>query len=306
MTSLKRLFLTLALTSMWSPSFLFIKLAISDLPPMTVVAARVTLSALIFAGILFYLRRALPTDFTFWKHSMVMAIFSSALPFCLFCYAEGSIESALAAILNGTSPMYTALLAHLFVASDQMNARKALGITVSFCGLLLLVAPDINNGLLSGTSIGIATAIAGTFCYSISHVYGKLFITGQRPFIAPAAQLISSAMIMLPLALWYDAPWNLSIPSFEAIGGVMGLTIWGTVIAFVVYYKMLEECGPTAISMVACFFPAGGMLLGYLFLDETLPAQGLMASGLILLGMMIVNNVIPLPFFKTAEAKQTA
>lgn len=306
MSPYKKLLLTIALTAMWSPSFLFIKLAVEELPPFTIVASRVSLGALGFILVLLYLRRSLPTSSKFWMHSIMMALFSSVFPFCLFCFAEQSIDSALAGILNGSSPMFTALLAQAFVATDRMSAKKAVGISFSMLGLICLFAPNILNGL-SGTSVGMIAATTAAFCYALSHVYAKLFITGQKPFIAPAAQLIASSLMLIPVALYYDAPWTLPAPSIYALGGIVGMALFGTFIAFIIYYYLIEHCGPTAVSMIACFFPAGAMLLGFVFLGERMTLGSLAASGLILLGLMTVNDVIRIPFLpREEEATRTA
>lgn len=297
MHPVKRFLLMLALTAMWSPSFLFIKLAVQELPPMTVVSLRVTLAALIISSILLIKRNSLPSDFSFWLRTIGMALFSSVIPFCLFCYAEKSIDSALAAILNGTTPMFTAVLAQLFVVTDRMNFQKVVGILLSSIGVLLLFAPQLALGV-SGTTLGMSAALLAAFSYSVSHVYGKLFTTGQKPYVAPAAQFIVSAALLWPFTLWHEQPWTLPMPSLSAMVGVVGLALFGTVIAFIIYYKLLDHCGPTAISMVACFFPVGGMLLGFLFLGESFTLEGLFAAGIILLGMLTVNNVISLNFLK--------
>lgn len=299
MTPIKRFLLILTLTMMWSPSFLFIKLALQDLPPLTIVSLRVTLAALILGVVLLVLRRGFPKDLKFWMRTTIMALLSSALPFSLFCYAEQSIDSALAAILNGTTPMFTAVLAQLFITSDKMNAQKAIGIALSGAGVLLLFAPKLIEGM-SGTSLGMMAAILAAFCYSLSHVYGKLFTVGQKPFVAPAAQFMVNAVMMWPFAFWYEDVLNLPLPSLSAVGGICGLAVFGTVLAYIIYYKLLDHSGPTAISMVACFFPVAGMLLGFLFLGESFTLGGLAAAGLILLGMLTVNGVINLNF-KTAK-----
>lgn len=278
---------------MWSPSFLFIKLAIAELPPFTIVTLRVLISTLILGGLLALKRQPLPKSPIFWFHASVMALFASVAPFALFCYAEQTIESALAAILNGCSPMFTAFLAHLFIPSDRLQPQKVVGIALGAGGLASLFAPNIANGL-SGSTLGILAGSAAAFCYAVSHIYAKKYITGQPPFVSPASQLLCSSLMLLPLMFLYDDPLNLSPPSVTAWIGIAGLSIFGTVIAFIIYYKLLEHCGPTAISMVACFFPVGGLLMGFLFLGETLSWGSLGASFLILFGLMIVNNVIPL------------
>lgn len=300
MSPIKRFLLIVALTCMWSPSFLFIKLAIQDFPPLTVVSLRVTLAALILGVVLLWHRRALPSDLNFWFRTTLMTIFSSALPFTLFCYAEQYIDSALAAILNGTTPMFTAVLAQIFVASDRMTPQKAVGIGLSGAGVMLLFAPKLMGGV-SATSLGMIAATVAAFSYSVSHVYGKLFTLGQKPFVAPAAQFIVNALMIWPFALWHEDVMNLPMPSWSAIGGVCGLALFGTVFAYIIYYKLLDHCGPTAISMVACFFPVVGMMLGFLFLGETFTFSGLIAAGMILLGMLTVNDVISLQFLKGKE-----
>lgn len=301
MSPFKQFFMILALTAMWSPSFLFIKLAIQDLPPLTVVSLRVTIAAIILGGVLLWNRRGLPTDLNFWMRTSFMAFVSSALPFFLFCYAEQSIDSALAAILNGTTPMFTALMAHFFVSSDRMHTQKTIGITLSAIGVILLFAPKLMEGV-SGTTLGMLAALMAAFSYSISHIYGKLYTGGQKPFVAPTAQFIASAVMLWPITLWHDQVWNLPVPSLTAMSGVFGLALFGTVFAFIIYYKLMEHCGPTAISMAACFFPVIGMGLGFLFLGETFSTESLLAAVMILLGMMIVNNVIDLKFLKPAKA----
>ena len=291
MGSLKRFLFILALTCMWSPSFLFIKLAVQDLPPLTTVSLRVSLAACVFLCILKWKAVALPKDLGFWSRISVMALFSSVVPFCLFCYAEQTIESALAAILNGATPMFTAVLAQIFVASDRMNFQKILGVMLSCLGLFLLFAPTLWEGV-DATTLGMSAGLIAALCYAISHVYGKLYVVGYKPFVAPTAQMAVSSLMLWPLAIYYDQVWTLPAPSASAIGGVCGLALFGTVFAFIIYYYLLERCGPTAISTVACFLPVVGMFLGFLFLGETFTSTGLISAMIILTGMLLVNEVV--------------
>ena len=302
MGSARRFLLILALTAMWSPSFLFIKLAIQDIPPLTTVTLRVTLAAIILLAILTWKRTSLPKMGTFWFHSTIMAFFSSVFPFYMFCFAEQTIPSALAAILNGTSPMFTAFLAHCFIPSDRLHLKKAIGISFGAVGLILLFLPNLMELFEDNAApdtIGMIAAAVAAFSYAISHIYAKKYLTKQAPFVAPTAQIMLSSLMLIPFALWIDVPLSLPWPSLSAIMGVCGLAIFGTVTAFIIYYKLLDHCGPTAISMVACFFPAVGMLLGFLFLGESLSIENIAAASLILIGVMIVNEVITLPFLKT-------
>jgi drug/metabolite transporter (DMT)-like permease len=284
----------LALTCMWSPSFLFIKLAIQDLPPITIVTLRVGMAAFLLICILLYKRQSLPKEGWFWFHSLMMAIVSSAVPMGLFCYAEQSIDSALAALLNGGSPIFTALLSHTLLTNDKLTPQKALGIGLSLLGMVIIFIPNILMGL-SGSTLGMLAGIGAAFSYGVSHVYAKKFTTKQAPFVSPTAQLIACTLLLVPFSLWFEAPLSLPMPSTSAMIGVGGMTIMGTFLAYILYFRILEHCGPTAISMVACFFPVFGMVLGFLFLDESMTLGGIMAAGLVLFGMMLVTGVVNVP-----------
>lgn len=290
MAPFKRFLFILALTAMWSPSFLFIKLALESFPPAVIVFLRVGLGSLIFLVSLWLQGGCLPRNMKFWMHSAFMAVFSSGLPFFLFCYAETSIESALAAILNGSTPMFTAILAHTFLPTDRLSSNKVIGVILSFSGILLLFSPNIARGM-DGDFIGMSAALGAAFSYAASHVYAKKYTSGQARFVAPAAQLLLSALILMPFA-WSSSEVFFVWPSLNSIIGVFGLTILGTYTAFLIYYYLMEHSGPTAISMTACFFPVVGMFLGYLFLGEALTIEGLFSAGLILVGMLTVNEVI--------------
>lgn len=291
MPPIKRFFLMLALTCMWSPSFLFIKLAVAEIPPLLVSGSRVTLAAVLLTAILYGKGSAFPRDFTFWFRTSIMAFFASVFPFYLFCYAETTIDSALAAIINGTTPMFTAVLAQIFVSSDKMTPQKIAGVLFSCCGVITLFVRQLTEGV-SGTTLGLTAATTAAVCYALSHVYGKLYTTGSKPFVAPAAQLLVSALMLGPIALYFEPITQLPMPSLTAIGGVLGLTLLGTVFAFIIYYKLLEHCGPTAISTVSCFFPVNGMLLGFFFLGETMNPEGVLGAAMVLIGMVLVSEVV--------------
>lgn len=284
----------LLLAALWSPSFLFIKLSIDEISPLTIAASRISLAALLLGVLLLLTTRPLPLSLTFWRHAAFMSIFSSALPFTLFCVAECSIESALAGLLNGCSPLFTAVLAQLFIPSDRMHLKKLCGILLSFLGLVVLFSPNLLQGV-QGSFLGMLAALSAALCYAISHVYGKKFLSTYPPFVVPTAQLTISSLILWPLAYFYETPSALLTASGTALTGVLGLGLMGTFFAFIVYYKLLKESGPTAISAVACLFPIISMLLGFFFLQESLTIYGIIASFMIFTGLFLINDFISLP-----------
>jgi drug/metabolite transporter (DMT)-like permease len=291
MHPLKRFSLLIVLVILWSQSFLFIKLALIDFSPVSIAFIRVFMASAIFMLALTFSRLTLPKDKKFWMHSSFMALFSSCIPFFLFCYAETSIDSSLAALLNGSTPMFTALLAHQFLPSDKLNVNKTVGIVFSFFGLIMLFAPNL-MGSIDVSFWGMVWVIVGSFSYAICHVYAKKYTAGHAVLVAPTAQMLLSALFLSPFAFFHMEVGQLyHIPSLQAVAGLTVLAFFGTFVSFIIYYKLIEHSGPTAISMVSCFFPVVGMFTGFFFLKETLTTTDLISSLLILVGLLLVNEV---------------
>ena len=279
----------LFLASLWGPSFLFIKVAVEDIPPLTLVVGRVGIAAAILYIILRLQGRNLPAFGPIWKHLAVMAFFQHALPFTLFNWGEQHISSALAAILNGTTPLFTIILAHMLVQDDRMNLAKVIGVLVGFGGLLLLIAPSLLIGL-QATTLGLLAVTVAAASYGVAIVYSRLNLRGQPPLVAPTAQLTVATIFMLPLSLFLERPFGLVAPSWSALGSLLALASFGTALAFVVYYYLIERVNATYVSMVTYMIPVIGLILGVLILNESIGWNAYVGCALILIGVMIVNG----------------
>ncbi len=292
MSNTKSLLLTLALVALWSPSFLCVKLALTSFGPFTITALRVVIAAIFLLGIVYFRKMKLPTSKLFWLKALLMALAATAIPFFLYCYAALTIDSALVALLNGTIPIFTALFAQFFFPQERLSTQKAAGIFLSIVGLFALFSPYL-VGEVTATFEGILAATIASISYAMGHIWGKKHLSTLEPFIAPCAQLIMSALILVPLALFFEAPFSQSAPSTSAIIGVLALSFSSTALALVVYYKLLEYTGATTISMAACFLPVSGMLIGIVFLHESLTLAAFFAALLIISGLFIVNGMLP-------------
>jgi len=278
------------LASLWGPSFLFIKVAVHDIPPLTLVVGRVGIAALLLYLLLRMQRRHLPKFGPIWKHFAVMALVQNGLPFALFNWGEQHIDSALAAILNGSTPLFTIILAHMFVADDRMTWRKGVGVLVGFGGLLLLIGPSLLEGVQASTLGLLAVALAAA-SYGVALVYSRLHLRGLPPLVAPTAQLGLAALYMLPLSLLFEQPYRLPLPSVAAVGSLLALAVLGAALAFVVYYHIIERLSASHTSMVTYMVPIFGVILGVLVLGEQLSWNAYLGCALILSGVMIVNGV---------------
>jgi len=280
----------LFLASLWGPSFVFIKVAVAEIPPITLATGRVGLAAATLILILRWQGRGLLPLGRVWKHFAVAGFFGNALPFVLFCWGEQYIDSALAAILNGTTPLFTILLAHVFIEDDRITPAKLVGVMLGFGGLSLLILPSLFNGVQATTwgLLAVATAAAS---YGISMVYSRLHLVGLPKLVAPASQLTMATVYLLPLSLLLEHSYRLPLPSLAAAGSVATLALAGTALAFVLYYRIMEKTSATYLSMVTYLVPVFGVALGVAVLGEQMQWNAYAGCALILVGVMIVNDV---------------
>ncbi len=286
----KNLGLLMLLAAMWGPSFLFIKVAVGDIPPLTLVLGRVAIGALFLSAVLVLQRRQLPRERRVWRILAFTALMQNALPWVLLSWGEQYIDSALASILNGTTPLFTIVLAHFLVEGDRLTASKVLGVALGFAGLFLLILPSLAGGVRASTWGIIAITVASA-AYGVAIVYGRKHLRGLPPLVAPTTQLLLATAYMLPIALLVDQPWNLPAPSPAALASLLALGILGTGLAFIVYFRLLETADPTYLSMVTYVIPIFGVILGVLVLNERLTWHTLAGFALILLGVMVVNGL---------------
>jgi drug/metabolite transporter (DMT)-like permease len=284
----------LFLAALWGPSFIFIKVAVGEIPPLTLAAGRVGLAALLLYLILRLQGRAFPGFGSIWKHFAVMGFFSNALPFALFSWGEQYIDSALAAILNGMTPLFTILLAHFLIEDDRLTLPKFLGVLLGFGGLMLLIGPSLLGGIEATTWGLLAVAVAAA-SYGLAIVYSRKNLRGLPPLVGPAAQLTMATIYLLPLSLLIEQPFRLALPSWQALGSLFILATVGTALAFVLYYRIMEKTSATYLSMVTYMVPVFGVILGVLVLEEKLYWNAYLGCALILLGVMIVNGIFKLP-----------
>jgi drug/metabolite transporter (DMT)-like permease len=288
---LKNFLWLLFLAALWGPSFLFIKVAVTEIPPLTLVVGRVGLAGIALFLILRAQGRNLMPWGQIWAHLAVVAVVQNALPFVLFSWGEQYIDSGLAAILNGTTPLFTLMLAHFFTTDDRLTPTKAVGTVIGFGGLLILIGPSLLAGV-QATAWGLLAVTIASASYGVAIVYSRRHLRGLPSLVGPTTQLLLAALFMMPLALLFERPFELPIPAWPALGSLFALSIFGTATAFVIYYYLIERVSATYVSMVTYLVPIFGVILGILILDEQLGWNAYLGCALILLGVMIVNGLL--------------
>ena len=286
---LKNFLLLLFLASLWGPSFLFIKIAVVEIPPITLAAWRIFVAAIVINIYLYARGGAFIKDIQFWKHVTIAGFFAHALPFVLINWGEQFIDSALASILNGLTPIFTIVMANFVIQDDRMDLGKVIGAIFGFIGLVILVLPSLVSGFQANTMGIFAVGIAAA-SYGVALVYARLNLKGTKPVYAPASQLLVTSIYLLPFSLAVDGPVKVMDLSWAALGSVIVLAILGTALAFVIYYKLLDSSSASYLSLVTYLIPLYGVVLGVTLLDETLTMSTILGAVLILLGIGVVNS----------------
>ncbi|ELR68885.1 Permease of the drug/metabolite transporter (DMT) superfamily [Fulvivirga imtechensis AK7] len=294
---IKNLLLLLLLASLWGPSFLFIKIAVGEISPVTVAALRIVIAAATLYLFIFISGSKQKKNLAFWKHVAITGFFAQSLPFILISWGEMYIDSGLASILNGLTPLFTVILANFMISDEKMNIQKITGTVLGFIGLIVLVSPGFNSEVKASVW-GIAAITLAAASYGMGMVYTRLHLKGTTPMHAPAAQVLVAAIYMIPLSLLIDGPAQLTTASFNAWGSVLILGIFGTAMAYVVYFRIIENTSASFLSTVTYLIPVFGVVLGVIFLDETISLETLIGAVCILSGLMVANNVLKIGIFR--------
>ena len=306
---LKTLFWLVLMSLLWGPSFLFIKVAGQDIPPLTLAAARVCLAAGLLYLVLRLQGRHLPGWGPLWKRFTVAGLLLNAWPYALIFWSEQHIDSGLAAVLIGFHPLFTILLAHVFTAEDRLTPAKGMGAVVGFGGLVALVTPTLQDGL-QATTWGVLATLVAALCYAGGTLYTRQKLRGLPPLVAPTAQLVTAALFLLPLALWFESPAGLSRPAGASLAALLALVVVSTVLTFIIYYQAMERLSATSLSLVAYLIPVVGLGLGVLFLGERPGWPAYLGCALVIAGMMVGNGLlqprVPGPSRHPVSTKQFA
>ncbi len=282
------LLLLLILGMLWGTSYLFIKVTVSEVPVLTLVTGRLVVSALILWILLRATGRSIPRGRSIWGAYAVMGFFSGTLPYALISWGEQYIASSLAALLQATMPIFTVILAHFLAENERLTWSRALGVLIGFSGVGLLMLPNLLGGLQSNW-LGQMAVVLSSVSYAGATIFARGRLRTQPPLTSTMGQLTMGALFTLPLTLIVDRPAELS-PSLPAVASWLGLSILGTVVAYVIYYTLIERTSATFVSTVTYIIPVTAFLLGALILNESLNATLLGGSALVLLGVFLVRS----------------
>jgi drug/metabolite transporter (DMT)-like permease len=271
----------LALSMIWGASFMFIKVAVRELEPATLIWVRVALGALTLVPVALVAlgpRATIDGLRRWWKPLLVMGLLNSALPFWLLAWAEEDIDSGLAAILQAAAPLFTALLAIRLDRRQRVTGTRLAGLLLGLVGVAVLVgAPG------GGSSPVRALAVVGcAFFYAVAALYGGRALGGVPPLLVATGSMLAATLITMPLGL-AQAPGEL--PGWKTVGSMLALGIGGTAIAYVLYFGLIAGAGASRAILVTYLVPPLAVGYGVLLLGEPLRASALIGLALILGGV---------------------
>jgi drug/metabolite transporter (DMT)-like permease len=282
------IFLTLGF--MWGSSYLFIKIGVEEggLPPLTLIALRLGIGFAILAAVVALAREPLPREPRMYGHLVVMAVINIVLPFWLITWAEQSVESSLASILNGTVPLFVIVIAALFLRDEPITVNRVVGLLVGFVGVVILTSRGLGSVGQSNLTGEIAL-IGSAISYAAGNVYARRNVQGLRPMIPAVFQVGFALVITTALAFAFERPLELRL-NREAIVAVVWLGVLGSAFAYLAYFRLLKRWGATRTSMVAYLLPVFGIVLGFLVLSEPVDGRLLVGTALVIGGVALVNS----------------
>ena len=282
---LKDLMTLLALGALWGASFLFIRVAVPSLGPLLLMELRLGLAAATLALCAVAVGR-LPKARGRWKQFLFLGTVNAAIPFTFIAAAEIYLTASLAAILNSTTVMFTAVVAAVWLG-DALTARKVVGILLGIAGVAALVGWDpveLNGAVL----LSVAAMLGASLSYAVGAVYVKRTFKGVPPLAMAIGQLTGGAVVLLPLAavsLPGEAP-----PAAAGIS-VLGLALLSTAVAYLLYFRLIENVGPTSTVTVTLLVPVFGLLFGVLLLDEPFSLGTIAGLAIVLFSVSLVTGL---------------
>jgi drug/metabolite transporter (DMT)-like permease len=280
-------FVLLVLAGLWGTSFMFVKIAVRDITPVTLVAARFVIAASVLSVAVHARGLRLPTSRRVWSHYLLMGLIGNSIPFTLIAWGQIRIDVGLAGILMGVMPLMTLLLAHFFVPGERMTPRMACGFAVGFIGLVALFGPEalLELGGEASDLLSQVAIASAAICYAISTIIARRLATLDPLVSATTVMWITSA-IMVPAALWVDRPWDLAL-SAESIASAVWLGLFATALATILYFRIIQRAGPTFLSLINYMIPVVALAAGAIILNEDLVWTVLIGMALILTGLAI-------------------
>ena len=277
----------LALGFMWGSSYLFIKIAVNDFGTFTLVALRLLVGAALLWTVLRLRGKPLPREPRVYRHLFVMGLINITAPFFLITWAEQSVESAHAAVLTSLVPLFTVILAPIFIHDEPLRLNAVSGLLVGLVGVVVLTGKDLTGS--EPNIIGDLALILSSAFYGAGAVYARRNVRGLDPLIPAVFQVSFAALVTSVISLAFEHPWT-ARPDLSGVFAIAWLGILGSGFAYLAVFRLLSRWGATRTTLVAYVIPVVGIALGFGVLGEAIDARRVIGTALIIAGIALVNS----------------
>lgn len=281
-------FMLLFLAFLWGGSFVFGKIAVAEITPLTLVLLRVSLAALTLHLVCAITGTKLPGTLEAWRNYAVMGLLNNVIAFSLIFWGQQEIGASLSSILNGATPFFTVLIAGLVLVDERFTSAKIAGLIIGFAGVVLVIGPRHILGL--GENLLSELAVVGAaVSYGFASVWGRRF-SGEPPLATATGQLTMSTAMMIPIAFLIERPLSTGLPSAPVIGAVVALAVICTAFAYLLFFRILKVAGATNVSLVTMLVPVFATLIAVPVLGEQLDALKLIGLAVIGIGLAVLDG----------------
>jgi drug/metabolite transporter (DMT)-like permease len=291
----------LLLAAVWGASYLFIKVAVDAIAPAPMMAARTLLAAAVLVAYVvwrFGARRAREELRSAWRHCLVLGLLNAAIPFWLIAWGEQHIDSGLAAVVQASVPIFNALLVLRFLPHERLSRARAAGLGIGIVGVAVVTGIHPDGGWLAVA--GALAVVVSSIAYASAGVYGQKAVSGTPGPVLAAGSMLAGGLVLTPVAL-FQLPDT--VPSWEATGSVLALSLAGTALAQLILFRVLALHGSARLSLVTYLMPAFALLYGTTLLDEELTLAMVGGLALILGGVALASGAVRLPRRETVPAQ---
>ncbi len=289
--TLKSWGLLVVLSILWGGSFFFVEVAVGHVPPLTIVLVRVGLAAIILWAVVGFFGAAIPRERRVWLAFLGMGILNNVIPFCLIVWGQTEVSSGVASILNATTPLFGVVVAHVLTADEKITPARLFGVVAGISGVSIMMGGAV---FAPGQGIwGFVAVLAAAFSYSLAGVFGRRFQSlGVTPVVTAAGQVTASTLVLMPISLLIDRPWQLEWPGLEVAASLVALAALSTALAYILYFRLLAVAGATNLLLVTFLVPVSAILLGSAVLGEVLTLGHIAGMALIGTGLAAIDGRI--------------
>ena len=279
--------LLLLLSVLWGGAYFFAGVAVAELPPLTVVLARVLLASITLLPLFWYMGYSLPRRWADWYPFLGMGILNNVIPFAFIFAGQLHITVGLSSIINAMTPLFTVLVMASF-KEERLTAYRLIGVLLGVLGVAVLRGfGDLGN---AGQTLGIALCLVAALSYGFAGLWGRKFLLDIPPVKSATCQLLCSTCVMAVLVSCVDQPWTLPLPSKMVIFSLLGLAVFGTALAYIVFFNILSNAGASNVMLVTLLIPVSAMLLGNVFLSEPIRGVDIIGASIIGSGLMFIDG----------------